>query len=362
MLRLIDKYLLREVLASLGAVTAVLLLVTIGGTLTVTLDRIARGKIPAALLLSQIGLRSLEAVALLLPLGIFLAVLLAYGRLYRDSEMAVIRASGVTERGLLRPVAWVAVPVAALVAALALWLAPAALERSDRMVDAANRSLLVVGMEPGRFVEMPGRQGVVFVAEMDADGTRFRRLFVHEEHGERVDITTAARGELFQDRAGAERYLSLEDGFRVEGEIGKSNFRTMRFKRNDIRLPEAESDADRSLEKRRGTPDLWRSEEPVDVGELHWRIALPISALLLALLAVPLARAQPREPRYGKALVAVLAYIVYSNLLALGRAWLAEGSLPPALGLWWVHALVLAIALWALLRPQLGRVRTRAAT
>ena len=116
-MRLIQRYLLRELAQAFGGVTFVLLLVTIGGTLTITLDRIARGKMPAALLLSQIGLRSLEAIALLLPLGVFLAVMLAYGRLYRDSEMAVISASGITARGLVAPVAWLALPVAALVVA-----------------------------------------------------------------------------------------------------------------------------------------------------------------------------------------------------------------------------------------------------
>ncbi|HET7844906.1 MAG TPA: LPS export ABC transporter permease LptF [Xanthomonadales bacterium] len=348
-MRLIDRYLLRELAVAFGGVTFVLLLVTVGGTLTITLDRIARGKMPAALLLSQIGLRSLEAIALLLPLGVFLAVMLAYGRLYRDSEMAVISASGVTARGLLKPVAWLAVPVAALVAALALWLAPAALAQSDRMIDAANRSLLVVGMEPGRFVELPGRNGVVYVAEMAPDGSTFARLFVHEEHDGRVDITTAERGALYTDRDGQERYLRLDDGFRVEGEIGKPDFRTMRFARNDIQLPEASVDPDRALEKRAGLANLWTSGDAPDQAELHWRIGLPLSCLLLALLAVPLSRAQPREPRYGKVLLAVLAYVVYSNVLALGRAWLAQGSLPPLAGLWWAHAVVFAAGTWLLL-------------
>jgi len=356
-MRLIDRYLLRELATAFGGVTLVLLLVTIGGTLTITLDRIARGKMPAALLLSQIGLRSLEAIALLLPLGVFLAVILAYGRLYRDSEMAVVSASGITARGLLKPVAWLAVPVAVLVGALALWLAPAALAQSDRMIDAANRSLLVVGMEPGRFIEMPGRNGVVYVAEMAPDGGSFTRLFVHEEHDGRVDITTAERGELYTDRDGQERYLRLEQGFRVEGEIGKPDFRTMRFGRNDIQLPESAADPDRALEKRAETASLWRSADAPDHAELHWRIGLPLSCLALALLAVPLSRAQPREPRYGKVLLAVLSYVAYSNVLALGRAWLAQGSLPPVAGLWWAHALVFVAGAWLLLGGDRRRPR-----
>jgi lipopolysaccharide export system permease protein len=226
------------------------------------------------------------------------------------------------------------------------------------MIDSANRSLLVVGMEPGRFVELPGRNGVVYVAAMAGDGSTFERLFVHEEHDGRVDITTAERGELYTDREGRERYLRLDQGFRVEGEIGKPDFRTMRFARNDIQLPESAVDPDRALEKRAALPKLLESRDPPDGAELHWRIALPISCLLLALLAVPLSRAQPREPRYGKVLLAVLAYIVYSNVLALGRAWLAQGSLPAAAGLWWVHAIVLVAGAWLLLGNESRRRRS----
>src|SRR5205085_3147030 len=131
-----------------------------------------------------------------------------------------------------------------------------------------------------------GGNGVVYVAEMAPDGATFARLFVHQEHDGRVDITTAETGELYTDRDGRERYLRLEQGFRVEGEIGKPAFRTMRFRRNDIQLPEAMSDADRALEKRADTPALWSSGEAPDHAELHWRIGLPLSCVLLALLAV----------------------------------------------------------------------------
>ncbi|MCE3004687.1 MAG: LPS export ABC transporter permease LptF [Xanthomonadaceae bacterium] len=345
MLRIIDRYLLRELLAASGAVGAVLLLVVVGGTLSVTLDRVARGVMPASLLLSQIGLRSVDTLPLILPLALFLGVLLANGRLYRDSEMAVLAASGVSSAGLLRPAALITLPAVALLALLSFWLGPAAVRQSDAMVDAANRSLLVIGMEAGRFVELRSRNGVVFVGAMSPDGTRFERLFVHESRDGRVDVTTAANGELFQDRVGGERYLALYDGFRVEGKPGEPGYRMMRFARNDIRLDEQQADPGRRLEKRRATRELLASEQPIDRAEFHFRLGLPLSALLLALLAVPLSRSAPREPRYAKILLAVLAYVVYTNLLNLGRGWLADGTLPAAAGLWWLHGAALLLAL-----------------
>ncbi|HVF34149.1 MAG TPA: LPS export ABC transporter permease LptF [Candidatus Saccharimonadia bacterium] len=350
-MRIIDRYLLRELLGSFASISVVLLLVTFGGVLTDVLGKVARGKVPAQILVAQVGLRSLEALGILLPLAVFIAVLMAYGRLYRDSEIAVLAASGFDARRLAKPLAWVAVPLAALLALVAFWLGPLALRKADELVTNANRSLLVVGMEAGRFVELPGGRGVVYVATMSRDGSQFERLFVHTERKGRVDIVTAASGELFQDRDG-ERFLGLNEGFRVEGEIGKPNFRTMRFERNDIGLPESESAQDRRGETRSAFMTLLQSNEVRDRAELHWRIGLPVSALVLSLLALPLARGQPREPRYGKAAIAVLAYVIYSNFLAIGRGWIADGTMPPALGLWWVHAIAIAIALYLVRRGE----------
>ncbi len=318
----------------------------LGAALTLTLDRVARGVMPAQLLLSQVALRSVDSLPLLLPLALFLGILLAYGRLHRDSEMAVIAASGMTGRHLLRPVLALALPLAGLLAVVSVWGGPAAMRLSDRMIDAANRSLLVVGMEAGRFVEVPGRNAMVYVGAMSPDGTRFSRMFVFEERDGRVDITTAAEGALYQDRNATERYLEMTRGFRVEGTPGEPAWRLMRFERNELRLPSPASPDRRQAERRRGFLDLLASDSALDRAEVHWRIGLPISALVLALMAVPLARSPPREPRYGKVLVAILAYVLYTNLMTIGRGWIADGTLPPALGLWWLHAAALGIAWW----------------
>lgn len=343
--RLIDRYLLRELYLAFLAVCAVLGLVLVGGVLTDVLNRVASGKIPASLLLSQLGLRSLDALSLILPLAAFLAVLIAYGRLYRDSEIAVLSASGLRLGGLMKPLWFLAFPVAVLLAVVAFWGSPMALDRADSLVREANRSLLVAGMEPGRFVDMPGKLGVIYVGKMSDDGTQFERLFVQHERDGRLDIVTAASGRLFYDQDGAQRYLSLSEGFRVEGGLDKPDFRTMRFARNDIRLPEPDQQGNRRVESIRATSALIASNQPSDRAELQWRLGVPLSAIMLMLLAFPLAKSPPREPRYGRVLIAVLGYLFYSNLLALGRGWIASGVIPESIGLWWIHALVLMIAL-----------------
>jgi len=360
--RLIDRYLLRELAGSFAATLTVLLLVSLSGVLVDLVGRIARGKVPATLLLSQLGLRIVDALPVVLPLALFLGVLLGFSRLYRDSEMAVLGSAGIGPRQLLRPVLALAVPVTLAVALVSLWLSPAALRLSLAMLEAANKSLLVAGLEPGRFLELPGRHSVVYFGEMSDDGSEFGQLFVHSERDGRVDIVTARAGRLFNESLGDERYLSLDDGFRVEGVLGQDDFRMMRFARNDIRVPDSEAVSGGRDELRLDSASLLSGGQPAQYAELHWRLASPLACLVLALLALPLARTPPRAARYGRILVALLAYIAYMNALAMGRIGISAGLLPVETGLWWAHLAVLGIAVWLLWREDHPSRRREAPT
>lgn len=366
MLRITDRYLLRELTQGFLAAAAILLLVSVGGAVADLLAKVVRGKIPVELLLSLIGLRTIDGLVILLPLALFLGVLMAFGRLYRDSEMAVLSASGLNLRGLLRPLALLAIPATLLLAVISLWLAPAAVRLSLSMLADANRSILVAGLEPGRFVRLPGRDGIIYVGEMSDDGSQFKRMFIEtesiddEDKATRADIITAPSGYMYRDAATGGRYLALEDGFRAEGKLGSDAFRMMRFARNDIALPDDAADTD-SAEAKRAAPFgvLWRSDDPVQRAELHWRIAAPISALILALLALPLSRSNPREARHARLLIAILAWMVYANGMALTRSWMAQDKWPAWIGYWWIYLIAIGIAVWLIHRGQQLRMPRR---
>lgn len=361
MIRRIDRYVWRELAGAFLAATLVLLMVSFSGLFADMLSKIARGKVPAALLMSQVGLRSVDILPLLLPLALFLGVMLGLGRLYRDSEMAVLASVGLGIADLKRAILGLALPVALLVGLASLWLSPMAQRAATRMIEEANKSLLVIGLEPGRFVELPGRSTVIYLSDMSEDGSEFRRLFVASESDGRLDVITARTGELFLESQGDERYLSLSDGFRVEGDPRQLDFRMMRFARNDIRVPDSERADIGRPESQRSLPALLAADDAASKAELHWRLASPIAALLLVLLALPLARTPPRAARYGGLLIALLGYVVYLNVLGIGRALIADGTLPGWLGLWWAHAAVAAIALWLLRRQTRANRRARPA-
>jgi lipopolysaccharide export system permease protein len=367
-LRIIDRYLLRELAANFLGATLILLLIVVGTAIADLLAKIARGRIPPDLLFTLIALRSVDALTVLMPLAIFLGVLLAYGRLWRDSEMAVLQSSGLDLGGLVRPLGLLIIPVMFALGTISFWLAPAAVRLSQTLLEEANRSLIIAGLEPGRFVELPGKDGVIYVGEMSGDGTTFKRMFVESERPEkdtgktRIDVITATHGFLYHDADGNGRYLALEDGFRVEGKLGEDDYRLMRFARNDIKLPDSENDSNDTTVKRSAPTRvlLRNADDPVMRAELHWRLAAPLSALVLMLLALPLSKSSPREPRYARLLVAVLAWWVFNTGLGLGRSWISQGKLAPAFGFWWVYLPTIALAAWLIWRSQ-RMPRTRAA-
>jgi lipopolysaccharide export system permease protein len=365
LLRIIDRYLLRELALTFLGVTVVLLLISIGESMIAVLGLVARGRVPADLLVAMIGLRAIDSLNILLPLAVFLAVLLAYGRLYRDSEMAVLSASGLNVRGLIRPLALMVVPISAFLVVIAFTVAPAAVRFSQHLVDEANRSLLIAGLEPGRFVPLPGRDGIIYVGGMSPEGSKFTRMFVESEQldddgASQINIITARNGELYRDTSGGDRFLSLRDGFRVEGRPGQDDFRLLRFERNDIKLADNDSvDNSEAVKRAAPTRELWSSNEPLQRAELHWRLAPALSVLILALVALPLSRSNPRQPRYAGMIIAVLAYIVYANFLALGRVWMVHGKIPLSAGLWWVYVPTILIAIWLIWRGPRLRQRKR---
>lgn len=357
MLRIIDRYLLREMAFTFFASTVVLLVVTLGGTVSDVLSKVLRGRLPGNVVFEILGLRTLDALTVLVPLAVFLGVLLAYGRLWRDNEMAVLQGAGMPLSDLLRPLAFLAVPVVVVVGVISFWLAPAAVRLSHSLVDEANRSLVVAGLEPGRFVQLPGRGGVIYVGGMDESGARFERMFVETERADgedtRIDVITAERGELRRESDGEGRFLALSDGFRVEGRIGYDDFRLLRFKGNDIALADSDPDSTpEALQRAAPLPELLASREPLQRAEVHWRLAAPLSALILVVLAVPLSRTRPRETRYAGILVALLCYLIYLGWLGMGRSLIEQGKIPMFVGLWWVHLPAAAVALWLLRRSD----------
>ena len=345
MLRILDRYIFREIASTWLGVTMVLLLVLLTNQFARVLGDVAKGKLPKGAAWDVIGLSAAQYLTILIPIGLFLAVMLALGRLYRDSEMPAMMACRVGPSGIYRPLLLILVPLSLGVAWLAIDLGPRALQAIDRIGAEARREADLASIEPGRFTIVGPRDAVVYSESVTEDGV-IENVFMQRRVDEAdVEVVVARRGEQVASDDPDVRFLVLHEGRRYEGIPGTSRFRVVEFVEHGIpyRLPSL--DTPEPKPRAMSFEGLLQAGELEHVAEMQWRVGLPLATIILSILAVPLARTQPRAGRYGRLAIGLLVFIIYLNMLSAAKAWVEQNSISPYLGLWWVHAVVLMFAL-----------------
>ena len=353
-LNILQKYIFREWFWTFLGASVVLLIVMIGISLGELLNDIAGGRLPSGLFWVLIALKMPEVLMTILPLAVFIAVIWGLGRFYRDQEMAVMRASGFRWQLMLRPLFGLLLPAALLLLFIGLFVSPAASLTTQEKLEEAFRNAAEWGLQTGQFHVLEGGDLVLYVAAVEKDGRTLNHVFIQQRQGEREQVWIAEKGYYWLDKENGNRYLTLENGQITEGGATTLDFGVMQFARNDLKLPNPEQRVRKKSLEASPTAELVFSDSNEEIAELQWRLSPAIAAIVLGLLAIPLSHSAPREGRGGRALLGILAYAVYANVLHISRNWIAQGDLPPALGLWWIHALVLVIALIWLHRQ--GRV------
>lgn len=346
-MRILERYIFREVLQAWIAVTGVLLLILLSNGLSSVLARAARGQVTRDVMLQLLWLSSLQQLVLLVPIGLFLAIMLAFGRLYHESELTSMQACGIGDAEAYRPVLILSIFAAALLASLSFVVVPNAAVQAQTLRDTALREARFASLEPGKFRSFAGGDIVFYAESVDPQGM-LHNVYAERSNGETVEIVRAERAE--QRGVGtAEQTFVLYDGERYEGIPGDAKFRIIHFAEHGIpvNLPQVGNSEIKAGMKT--TAAVRRSTDLLDRAEWHARLSSPVSVLVLGFLAIPLSRLRPRQGRYAKFGHFVLIYFVYAILITAARTWIERGIVPADIGLWWVHALMLAFALvlWA---------------
>jgi lipopolysaccharide export system permease protein len=318
------------------------------------LDEAAEGAVPLAVLFELLGLRTLMAMPSLLPVIIYLAVMIALGRLYRDAEMTALAACGVGPLGTRAPVLGFALVAAIVVALLSFSIRPWAARRFDVIRTRALGTVEMARMSPGRFYVLDAAEERVVFAEGRAaeDAASLEHVFVHERRDGDVAILAADRALEQRDPQGRFRFLTLRDGRRYDLDLDDDDVEITSYGQLVIRAPLA-TGLDEEPDHRAGSAAaLLRSSAPADQAELQWRLAMPVSTLLLVVLALPLAPVRPRTGKHGQLFVAILFYVVYRQLLGTAKNWIADGALGVFPGLWIIHAACLGCAVALLARER----------
>lgn len=347
---IVFRYLSREVLVTMSAVSAVLLVIIMSGRFIKYLAQAAQGMLDPGSLFMIMGVRLPGFLQLILPLGLFLGILLAYGRLYLESEMTVLTATGMSQQRLLAYSMAPAALIALLVAWLSLSLAPQGIAQMQLILNKQDAMTEFDTLAPGRFQSMRDGSRVTYTEQLSNDRTQLGGVFISDKNPPRngqdrglaVLVATSGQQQIHPDGS---RYLILKDGFRYDGVPGQADYRAIRYDTYGVLLPKPEVSSEIDDRDAIPTSDLFTSKEPRMRSELQWRFSIPLLVFIVTLLAVPLSKVNPRQGRFLKLLPAVLLYMAYLALLIAARGMLDKGKIPMALGLWWVHAIFLAIGL-----------------
>lgn len=349
---ILQRYILREVAQACLMSLAVFVGVILALFLAELLGDAAQGQLPTASVFWLLFLRIPEALLLVGPLALMVGVLMGLGRLGESSELAVQRASGLSFSAVLAPIALLAMLWSAGLLAVSGWAGPAAYERSSALMIDLARTALVSGIRPGQFDRLDEGRITLYVGSIERETGLLSEVFVHFDDGPESEILSAPSGRIWIDEGDQRPYLTLYEGrqLRHVNQLASAKRRQIEFMRNDVRLPPPEISVGQTAELSLPLPDLLPLNSPQRFHEWHWRWASPLAALLLALLAVPLAQAGPRQGRFGAVVFALLLYLVYTNLLYAALVWLERRELASGPGLWPLHALVLAGVMVLLLR------------
>jgi lipopolysaccharide export system permease protein len=353
MTRILDRYIFREIATTWLGVTLVLLLILLTNQFARVLGDVAKGNLPKDAAFDVIGLSALQYLTILVPIGLFLAIMLALGRLYRDSELPAMMACRVGPIDISRPLTWLMLPLVLSVAFLSIEGGPWALKNVDRIGAEARREADLASIEPGKFTVFGPERAVVYGNAITPEGHMEDVFMQRRVEGGHIEVVIAKLGEMVEADDPDVRMLVLHDGRRYEGVPGTTEFRVTEFAEHGVpyRLPSLGTPEPRP--RAMAFFDLMRSDEPEHIAEFQWRLGVPLSTIILAILAVPLSRSQPRAGRYGRLAIGLLVFIIYLNMMSAAKAWIEQSTISPALGIWWVHGVVLLFAL-GLLAVQNG--------
>ncbi len=339
------RAILTELTSAASAVFTVLFSIIFSVGLVRILGQAAGGRVDNEAVFQLLALTALTWLPVVFTLTLFIAVLMTLSRSYRDSEMVVWFTTGQSLLAWIGPVLRFSWPIVVAIALISMFVTPWAFAQLEASKERFSKRDDVSRVAPGRFIESGGADRVFFVESVDFVDGKVRNIFVSTRSQGREGIVVAAEGRI-EESANGDRFLVLENGRRYENQPGMLESRTLEFDRYAVRL---ESRPDRPLGERKarlkGMGELLAERDSFALAELLWRIGIPIVAVLVTLLAIPLAYTNPRIGRSFNLIIAVLAFTVYLNMLYTLKAWVQQGRVDFNIGMWAAHAIIAAIVI-----------------
>lgn len=367
-LPVLDRMLASELGKTVLAVASVLVTIIVSRKFLGILTKAIEGEVAAETLLALLGLKMLGAFITLLPAAMFLALLMVFGRMYRDQEMAVLASSGVGLVRIYQAAAWFLVPTFLVSFFLGLVVVPWSEAKSQSLVKQDEKTADIRGIKAGKFNEFSRGDLVLYAEELDEDENVMHKIFVQSRSGDKNGVTVADSGYLRETDSGT-HYVVLNNGSRYQGVPGSVNYVVTQYDEYNVKIDTNSNTPEFGLKRESTIPtsQLLRTKMPRDLAEIQRRFAIPMGILFLGILAIPISRVAPRSGVYGNVLTAFLIYIVYENLQRVSQGLTMSGKIPLWLSFSGVYFVLSALIVFFLIRAtgakwlwQVARERNKA--
>jgi lipopolysaccharide export system permease protein len=348
---IIDRYIQREILKPAVATCTILIIIYGCYISSRYLEDAVYGQLPGSTVILLILLRAAIALEVLLPTTLYVSVVLALGRLYRDSEMVALFSCGIGIPRILKSVFFLSIIVSMMVASLSVYIRPWAWHYFFALKAQAKMSFDLTRMRGGIFYEVDNGERAVFADAVDNQKNFADGVFVQTKRNDKLQILYAKRAEQVLDEKTQTTHILFHNGSLYEFPRLSKELRTLNFKKLSLKLDNPQSRNAPYEVKTIPTDNLIRSDRLEEIAELEWRLSAPVATILLALLGVPLSRSFPREGKYAKVPTAILIFAGYYYFTAILKKWVEQGVIDPFPGIWWGQILLAGLTIFFLYRP-----------
>lgn len=352
---------MKQLLATTAGVATVLLLIIMSSRFSLYLADAAAGKLAADILFPVMAYRFPGFLELVLPLSFFIALLMVYGRLYTDNEMTVLSACGISPHRMFSLAFACACGVASIVGLITLLISPWGAQHVEALFQQQSDQS-IDSLTPGQFHQQKGQGAVIYIEPPEPGQSGFGNIFISQTSNitdsdilPTTTLTTAQSGNFFTEEKSNTRYLTMHNGFQLQGKSGRLDYRLTEFGTLNHKYSEASSEFISSKRDALSTQQLIQSAQIQDIALLHWRLSLLLIAPIICLIAFPLSKINPRQGRFTRILPAIILYLSYVVLLSSGRSAVEKGDLNPYPGIWLVHLLFIGTGLALYFGPTLNK-------
>jgi lipopolysaccharide export system permease protein len=351
---IIRWYLIKELIKTFFAVFLVIFLILLSTQVLRVLSAVSSGAVTMDVVFILLGLTNLQSIATLFPISLFLSIIIALSRFYKDSEIIAMWACGISPKIILTSLFPVIIAFVVIEFIFALHVSPWAHAQINHVKNHVASNADVDLLESGRFNIFANGERVLYVEEIDKEGV-LNHVFLRITNGvENSSVIFADKARIKTDDKSDARYIVFTNGYRYDGMAGDDDYRVVTFDEYGVLIVKPKvSDVKYDNDEKSFKTLINESDNKKVMAEIQWRISLVLSLLILSLLAIPLSNSSPRKGRFSKIFPAIIVYFVYSNLLNVAQSLVKKGDLSPIIGMWWVHIIFLALFVY-LFSHQMG--------